>query len=239
MAIEKKSIKSGAWNVIFILLIGTACREKSVKDGGYVDLFDGQTLNGWKVLEGPSDFQAVDGTIVSTTRMDMENGYLCTDEEFDNFILELDVKIDTVLNSGVQIRSRVWQRDTTTDYTSAEGKRIPTPWKAGMVWGYQVEVDPSARAWSGGLYECNNRGWLVTLAGKEEARRAFKPLHWNHMKIEANGSRIKTWINGIAAVDTIDTLSSTGFIGLQFHKAYQEVQAGKTVRWRNIRIHRL
>ena len=55
MSIRKKTTHS-PWTVIFILLIGMACQEKSAKDGGYVNLFDGQTLNGWKVLEGPSDF---------------------------------------------------------------------------------------------------------------------------------------------------------------------------------------
>ncbi len=227
--------KSGLIVLLAVAIFSTACQKQTTEEG-WRDLFDGQTLNGWKVLGGEADFYVEDGMIVCNTKLDIDGGYLVTEDTFDDFLLELDVKIDTTLNSGVQIRGRVWDKDTTTMYLSGKGELLERTWPAGYVWGYQIEVDPSGRAWSGGLYEPGNRGWLVTLADKEEARRAFKPLEWNHYKIFAKGDTIRTWVNGVACVDTTDSVSSSGFIGLQFHKAYREDQVDKKVLWKNIRI---
>jgi hypothetical protein len=106
------------------------------------------------------------------------------------------------------------------------------------VWGYQIELDPTRRAWSGSFYEEGNRGWLVTNENNEVARMAFKRGRWNHFKVEANGNRIRTWLNGVAVVDTTDDKSHSGFIGIQVHEA-NERQAGKKIYWRNIRIQQL
>lgn len=218
---------------------GEKTEKEDSSDPEWVSLFDGQTLDGWKTMEGDVTFQVQDQMIVSESQLDVPNGYLCTERSYDNFILELEVKIDTVLNSGIQIRSQVWENDTTTQYLAGNGDLIETNWQAGIVWGYQIEVDPSSRAWTGGLYEPGNRGWLVTLIGKENARQAFKPLDWNRIRIEADGNRIRTWVNDIPAVDATDEVSSAGFIGLQFHEAYHDYQVGKKVYWRNIRLKEL
>jgi hypothetical protein len=202
-------------------------------------LFDGKTLNGWKVLGGDAEFVVQDGLIVCTTELNVESSFLCTEKSYDNFILEYEVKIDSVLNSGVQIRSHVWESDTTSKYLAGNGELEDIEWPKGTVWGYQIEVDPSERAWSGGFYEEGNRGWLVTLADNPEAGRAFKRNDWNHFKVVANGNRFQTWVNGVPAVDTEDDLTASGFIGLQFHQAYRENQVDKKVFWRDIRIQEL
>jgi hypothetical protein len=133
----------------------------------------------------------------------------------------------------------VWEKDTTTMYLAGNGELGEREWTKGTVWGYQIELDPTSRAWSGGFYEEGNRGWLVTLADNEEAGTAFKRNDWNHFRVIADGHRFQTWVNGVAAVDTEDDLSATGFIGLQFHKAYRDNQVGKKVYWRMIRIKEL
>ena len=230
--------KLGLAALLAAVIFSMACQKQTTKEE-WQDLFDGKTLNGWKVLGGQADFYVEDGMIVCNTKKDIDGGYLVTENTFGDFLLELDVKIDTTLNSGVQIRGRVWDKDTTTMYLSGKGDLVERTWPVGYVWGYQIEVDPSSRAWSGGLYEPGNRGWLVTLAGKEEARQAFKPLDWNHFKIEAKGDTIRTWVNGVACVDTTDSVSQSGFIGLQFHKAYREDQVDKKSLWKNIRIKEL
>lgn len=225
-----------------------SCNNKSAKSDGWQYLFDGKTLNGWKVLNqdwtnpgSKPDFYIQDSMIVCNTVMNNEGGYLVTDRSFDNFIIEFDVKTDTSLNSGLQCRSRVWEKDTTTTYLAgdAAGTKEVTKWPAGYVWGYQIEIDPSKRAWSGGLYEPGNRGWLVRLIGNEPARQAFKPMDWNHFRVEMNGSSIKTWVNGVPVVDTTDDMSKSGFIGIQFHGAYYEWQKDKKTLWKNIRIKEL
>ena len=120
-----------------------------------------------------------------------------------------------------------------------QGTKHQTKWRTGYVWGYQIVVDPSSRAWSGGLYEPGNRGWIVTLAGKEEARKAFNPMDWNHFKILMHGNKIQTWVNGVLTVDTTDDISNSGFIGLQFHGAFKKWQENKKSMWKNIKIKEL
>lgn len=240
--------KSALLTVISIVVITMACKNKSAKQDGWQDLFDGKTLNGWKVLnqdwtnpDVKPDFYVENNMLICNTVMNNEGGYLVTEKSYGNFILEFDVKIDTSLNSGLQCRSRVWEKDTSTVYVAgdAQGTKRLTKWRTGYVWGYQVEVDPSSRAWSGGLYEPGNRGWIVTLAGNEAARKAFKPMDWNHFKIVMNGNKIQTWVNGVPTVDTTDDMSASGFIGLQFHGAYREWQKDKKSMWKNIKIKEL
>ena len=137
-------------------------------------IFDGQTLEGW-VARGGAIFEVEDGVIVGRTGKG-GHGWLCTKKIYGDFILELEIKIESG-NSGVQIRSHINDKDV-------------------MV-GYQIEVDRSARAWSGGLYEQGRRKWLQNLADNEPARQAFKPDEWNKYRIVCIGDSIKSWVNGV------------------------------------------
>ena len=103
--------KSGLGAILIIFITAMACKNKSVAEQGWQDLFDGKTLNGWKILnqdwtnpDSKPDFHVEDGIIVCNTVMGNEGGYLITERSYSDFILELDVKIDTSLNSGVQCR---------------------------------------------------------------------------------------------------------------------------------------
>jgi hypothetical protein len=234
--------------IVSVSIFVMSCKNKSAGEEGWHDLFDGKTLTGWKVLnqdwthpDTKPDFYVEDNMIVCNTVMGNEGGYLITEKTYSDFILELDVKIDTSLNSGVQCRGRLWDKDTSSIYVAGDpnGTKHDSKWKAGEAWGYQIEVDPAPRAWSGGLYEPCNRGWLVTLKGNEPARKAFKPMEWNHFKIIMQGNRIQTWVNDVPIVDTTDELTKSGFIGFQFHGAYHEWQKGKKSLWKNIRIKEL
>jgi hypothetical protein len=109
-------------------------------------------------------------------------------------------------------------------------------YRNGVVHGYQVEIDPSPRGFSGGIYDESRRGrFLQDLSNNEPARKAFKPNQWNKFRIEAVGDSIKTWINGVPAVDLVDSMTQTGFIGLQVHGVGSRTEPLE-VRWRNIRI---
>ncbi len=240
----KRLKKSILLVVLSVFVISTACKNKSAGGDGWVDLFDGKTLNGWKVInqdwknpDSKPDFYVEDDMLVCNTILGTAGGYLATEKSYSDFILELDVKMDTSLNSGVQCRGQIWEKDTVTNIFS--GVPGPRKWRAGYVWGYQVELDGSDRKWSGGLYEPGNRGWLVTLVGKPEAQNAYKPLDWNHFKIQMEGNRIQTWVNNIPVVDTTDNMSSAGFIAIQFHGANRPWQKEAKSYWKNIRIKEL
>jgi hypothetical protein len=180
-------------------------------------LFNGRNLDGWTRRGGEAKYKAVDGVIVGTTVPDTPNSFLCTDRLFGDFILELEFNVDPGLNSGVQIRS--------------ESHRA---YRDGRVHGYQVEIDPSERAYSGGIYDEARRGWLFRPEGNEAAKKAFKQGDWNQYRIEAIGDSIKTWLNGVQVADLTDSMTPIGFIALQVHST--DSDRPLQVRWRNIRI---
>lgn len=203
---------------LFVVLVFTiaGCR-RAGKSAKWEPLFDGKTLTGWKQLGGKALYVARDGAIVGTSIRGTPNSFLCTEKTYGDFILEMELKVEPPLNSGVQIRSNSLKQ-----------------YRKGRVHGYQVEVDPSERAFSGGIYDEERRGWLADLKDNEAARKAFKVGEWNHYRIEAVGDSMKTWVNGIAAADLVDSMTLTGFIGLQVHSVKRKEPL--TVRWRNIRI---
>jgi hypothetical protein len=165
------------------------------------------------------------------------NSFLCTRKHFGDFILELAFKVDADLNSGVQIRSHVYDEDRVLEL---DGKKIPIP--AGRVHGYQVEIDPDVkrgRLWTGGIYDEGRRArFLYDLAKNEPARKAFKPDEWNQFHIECRGDSIKTWLNGVAAADLKDAVTASGFIGLQVHGVGKR-EKPLEVRFRDLRIKEL
>jgi len=179
-------------------------------------LFDGRTLTGWIQRNGKAKYTVEDGAIVGATVLNTPNSFLCTEKMYTDFILELEFLADAGINSGIQIRSHSYK-----DY------------KDYRVHGYQVEIDTSERAWSGGIYDEARRGWLNDLKENPRARKAFKNGQWNHYRVEAVQNRIRTWVNGVPAADLTDSMTAKGFIALQVHGSKE---AGKKIRWRNIRI---
>lgn len=171
----------------------------------------------WVQRGGNAKYHVEDGMIVGTTVPDTPNSFLCTKMGYSDFILELEVKVDPELNSGIQIRSQ-----SRADYEN------------GRVHGYQVEIDPSDRAWSGGIYDEARRGWLDDLEDQPEARQAFKNGEWNTYRIKAHGDTLQTWINGVPVADLVDSVDASGFIALQVHST--EHDDPLQVRWRNIRV---
>jgi len=209
------------------------CLALTQADDGFVPLFNGKDLDGWVQKGGKAKYRVEDGVVVGSSVPDTTNSFLCTAKEYGDFVLELQFKVDPALNSGVQIRSQCFDEAKEVE---AGGKKFKIP--AGRVHGYQVEIDPSARAYSGGIYDEGRRGWLADLKGNEAARKAFKAGDWNAFKVECRGASIKTWINGTAAADLTDDVTPKGFIALQVHGVGKKTEPLE-VRWRNLRIKEL
>lgn len=202
-------------------------------DDGWKPLFNGKNLDGWVQRGGKAKYRVEDQQIVGSSAPNTSNSFLCTTRDYADFILELEFKVDPKLNSGVQIRSHCFDEKKTLE---VNGKKITIP--AGRVHGYQVEIDPLERAWSGGIYDEGRRGWLKNLEDNEAARKAFKPNDWNKFRIECRGDSIKTWINGIVAADLKDSMTPSGFIALQVHGVGKE-ETAREVRFRNPRVKEL
>ncbi len=182
-------------------------------------LFNGENLDGWEQLNGEAKYEVKDGLIVGTTVMNTPNSFIRTNETYKDFIFEVELLIENKMNSGVQFRS------------------LSDPsYRDGRVHGYQCEVDPSARAWSGGIYDEGRRGWLYPLTYNPKARTAFKLEEWNHYRIECIGNTMRTFVNGQPAAYLIDDMTAEGFIALQVHGIGDQSQEGKQIKWKNIRI---
>ena len=206
-----------------LLVVAGACAPaqgpSTAAAGDFRSLFNGSTLDGWT---NPFDW----GTAT------VENGeirltgdqkfFLMTTEEFDDFVFEGEVMLpDTMSNAGFMFRANV---------------------EKNRVFGYQAEVDPKGRRWSGGLYDEARRGWLVPEANNAEAARAFREgpgtafdvSDWNRYRIEARGDSLKIWVNDVLTVAYADTMDADGPIGIQHHG-----EDGKVYRYRNLRIREL
>jgi hypothetical protein len=149
-------------------------------------------------------------------------------------VLELDFRVATGVNSGVQVRSHCFTNATELNW---KGRQIRVP--AGRVHGLQAEIDTSARAWTAGLYDEGRRGWLNDLKENEAARKAFKAGEWNQLRVQCEGSRVRTWLNGVSAADLQDDLSPAGFIGLQVHSVGKNGTPGHEISFKNLRLREL
>src|SRR4051794_11459856 len=69
---------------------------------GWTDLFNGKNLDGWVQRGGKAKYRAENGEIVGTSTPNTQNSFLCTTQEYGDFVLELEFKVHHDLNSGVQ-----------------------------------------------------------------------------------------------------------------------------------------
>jgi hypothetical protein len=210
---KENFIKTIALSVVLQLVI---CYSASAQ---WKSLFDGKTLNGWTQKNGQAKYTIEKGEIVGTTVANTTNSFLCSNEEYGDFIFEVDLKVENAMNSGIQFRSL-----SKPDYMN------------NRVHGYQMEVDPTDRAWSGGIYDEARREWLYIPNINPEGKKAFKKGDWNKYRVEAIGNTIRTWINGMPISHLIDDMTGKGFIALQVHAIYGDMKEGMKIRWKNIRI---
>ena len=207
-------------NLIYVfmamILISVSCQPKEKQWENLIK----KDLSNWQQINGTATYELKKGEIIGTTVANSPNSFLCSKENYGDFILEFDTWFDPQMNSGVQFRS-----ESRPDYQN------------GRVHGYQVEMDPSDRAWSGGIYDEARRGWLYPLDKNPEGQKALKVGDWNHYRIEAIGNSIRAWVNGIPTADLIDDMTPSGFIALQVHGIGKDTsKVGLQVKWKNIRI---
>src|SRR5882672_6483113 len=120
--------------ILSILFLPASLLAQKKDASKWTNLFNSKDLKGWKQLNGKAKYEVQKDEIVGTTVLGEPNSFLATEETFGDFILELEFKVDPAMNSGIQFRS-----ESKPEY------------KDGRVHGYQYEIDPSKRAWSGGI----------------------------------------------------------------------------------------
>lgn len=166
-------------------------------------LFDGRSLANWS---GAACWSVENGEIVGKTTGLAQNEFLKSSLELGDFELSFEVRLaKNEGNSGVQFRSRVLE--------------------GGDVAGYQADIGPG---WWGKLYEEHGR---AVLWGKDH-ESVVTPDGWNRYRIEARGSRIRTWINEKPCVDLDDPKGARrGIVALQLHSG-----GATEVRFRNFAL---
>ncbi len=231
--------------LVFSLLLGLGLVAPQLQaQDGWQELFNGKNLEGWVQHTGKAKYSVADGILTGETVRGTNNSFLCTTRSFGDFELELDYQCDARLNSGVQIRSEVFPDSRTLHLN---GKTITV--RPDRVHGYQCEIDMDTergRMWTGGIYDEGRRGWLYPIDGEkgsqglafsEQGRKVSRPGDWNHLRIVAAGSSIKTWLNGESRAEITDSLTPMGLIALQVHRVGDDAaRTGLKVRFRNIRI---
>jgi hypothetical protein len=218
------------------------CVPAFAAEQGWLELFNGKDLSGWVQHGGKAKYEARDGMIVGTTVLGTGNSFLCTEKTYGDFVLEVEFRVDPVLNSGVQIRSEVFKEPRTLE---VQEKKIKLP--ADRVHGYQVEIDMAprnARWWTAGIYDEARRGWLFpgplggdSKAFTEQGAKVSKQGEWNSLRVEASGDSIKTWLNGELRASIKDGMTPKGLIALQVHGVGNDkAKEGIHISWRNIRL---
>lgn len=189
------------------------------QDAEWQSLFDGKSLAGWRQINGTASYEVVDDAIVGTTKLGTPNSFLATEKSYGDFVLEFEVR-QTVgpTNSGVQFRSQ-----SKPDVM------------AGRVHGPQLDLDPSERQWTGGLYDEAMSGWWYPGTLNPQPG-LYQFNEWNQVRIEAVGPTMRTWINGELSAYVIDASYSEGFIALQVHSINTADEVGRQIQWRNLRI---
>ncbi len=200
--------------VAIVLMGGLTTMAQASREGGWVPLFNGKDLNGWK-KNGDEKWIAEQGTILCESTAN-KYGYLTTEKTYRDFVLRLKFKGEAAGNSGLFFHARI------TGIDPQHGPDIE---------GMQVEVDPSVGKHTGGLYESGGRGWVIMPTA--EGERALRPGEWNDLEASVRGNRIVIHLNGVQVTDYIDASPkfTDGVIGLQIHTG-----GGVKMRWKDIYI---
>jgi hypothetical protein len=183
-----------------LILLGLCCAAHAAP----VPLFDGKTLTGWEIPEAEKKWWKVeDGKIVGGSMEEKVplNTFLGTTKSYADFDLRFKVKLtqkEGFANSGIQVRS-------------LRGKD-------GHMSGYQV--DAGIGYW-GTIWDEHRRNKKIAVPVDEAALKSVvKDWDWNEYRILCEGPRIRTWINGVLAIDFTEADSSIprdGLIGFQAH----------------------
>lgn len=215
-------------SIYFCILFSAIILQSFAQQPKWKSLFNGKDLNNWILYNGKAEYRVENGEIVGKTVYGTPNSFLTTKELYGDFILELDYLVNDTMNSGIQIRSELHDENDKCEVTD---KKTPN-----RVHGFQIEIDPSQRGWSSGIYDEARRDWVYPLSFNDKARTAFKHNGWNHVRVEAIGKHVRTWLNGVPCAHVVDDMTLKGFICLQVHQIEKPTQAGEEIRWKNIRI---
>ena len=182
---------------------GDAQKAESKSDEtGFVQLFNGKDLTGWKMHPGNKDskWEVVDGAITASgtkaSHLFSERG------DYTDFIYRMEAKINDKGNSGQYFRAR---------------------FQPGFPPGYEAQINfgHADKIRTGSLYPSGPLGRLSR--EQKEKILVYKNLHkadeWFTQEVTAIGNHIVIKVNGVTAVDFVDPTNAytKGHFAIQYH----------------------
>ncbi len=217
------------WNWKLVLLgiatVSSIPAANSQPERGFTSLFDGQSLSGWKLMNSQGGGYGVSNGVIYCAKGG--GGNLMTEQEYADFILRVEFKLEDGSNNGIGIRAPL---DSNAAYDGMEIQILEERAAERGKWG---PLRPAQ--YHGSVYD--------VVPAKKGALKA--PGEWNQQEITAQGRHIKVVLNGKTIIDTDlnqvtdgavlmkhpGLLRERGHIGFLGHDDYLE--------FRNIRIKEL
>ena len=163
---------------------------------GWVPLFNGTDLSGWKVAGDPQ-WSVHDG-VIQVQGTGKEMGWLIAASPYRNFVFRARFKW-TGGNSGIQFRS--WPIEN-------------------MVHGFQADLDACSDWINGHLYDQSECGVLVKPS--QDFSRLIDWNGWNRYEITAIGPKVELFVNGVKSVEFADpTRDKKGIFAFQIHQGFK------------------
>ncbi len=193
--------------------------KKDAKDDGFKTIFDGKSLDGWKVNENKESFKLADGAIVANGNRS-HCFYVGDDKPFKNFVLELEVLTKPKSNGGVYFHTKFQDEGWPAQGHECQVNNAP-------------DKDPQK---TGGVYHVKKV--LVAPAKDDTWFKYTITVEGNHVVTKIDGKVVADYTEDAAALDKEPKIEKgrrvgTGTFALQAH------DPGSTVMYRNIRVKRL
>lgn len=175
------------------------------RNKAYKQLFNGRNLAGWSVIGGAGTVNVESGMIVLHMAANtQEHTFVRTNKQYGDFILEVEIKRDQGFYYGILFRAQ--------DAPDTADVRL---------FGYQVKADHNPkRRWTGGIFDDfgTSWNWMYSLEQDVRAQEAVHPAgEWDHYRIEAIGSHIKVWLNGVPTTNLINEKYNKGYVAFKIH----------------------
>jgi len=157
-----------------------------------VPIFNGKDLTGWKNLSPNPFWRVVNGVLIGENDEKQTGSMLWTEKSYGNFALELDVRWQGEIDSGIMLRKPELQ--------------------------LQFGVSRSLKRDLTGSFYVGGKTAYPEEGQAKDVSSIFKPGEWNRVRLEARGTTFTVWINGRSASQYSNPKYAEGApIGLQIH----------------------
>jgi hypothetical protein len=178
---------------------------------GWISLFNGKDLTGWKAPEPNPFWKAADDVLTGENDEAKKGSMLYTTTSFADFEFEAEARWQGEIDSGFMMRKK----------TSAD--KIPGDLQMQIGVSRSLKRDMTGSFYIGGYPEAGQA---------KDAEKLLKAGDWNHFKLYVKGDTVTVWINGAQASQYKDArYADPGPIGLQIHGGL-----AMKIEFRNLRI---